>query len=365
MNLSRIKLTNFKNYSKADLTFDQKVNIIYGNNGSGKTNFLDAIHFLSVSKSYFGLSDKYLINGDEDFFRIEGYYEHDKKNDLLVIKYKRDQKRDIQINRKKLPRVSDLIGRFPVVLIAPDDINIVKGGSKERRDYFNKWLCQGNSDYLSKLMIYNRLLRQKDALLKGDFPPSRLAVESFNHKMAELATDLHKHILEAMAVFIPHTLAQYNLLSNGKNDIDIVYMSELSDANIPKLFDHMISAEIMAKRPLIGVQRDDYDFLIEERAFKKYGSQGQIKSLLYSLRLAEFAYLKEKLGQMPLLILDDFFEKLDNSRLSALLTMINQGDFGQVFLSDTELNRSKEIFQKRGISFGAYFVEDGTLERIE
>ena len=363
MNITRLKLSNFKNYDVADVAFDNKVNIIYGNNGSGKTNILDAIHFLSVSKSYFGLSDKYLIKDDQDFYRIEGHYSQDEKKDHIVIKYKRDQKRDILLNTKKLKRVGDLIGRFPVVLIAPDDINIVKGGSKERRDYFNKWLCQSDRTYLDALMSYNRLLRQKDALLKGDYTPDRLTMEAYNSKMIGFATTLHNIIRTALSDFIPAALDQYSTISEGKDDIQLNYLSDLSDQDIDVLFNNMIPQEIHARRPLVGVQRDDYEFTIKDMPLKKYGSQGQIKSFLYALRLAEFIYLRKHLKRLPILILDDFFEKLDQHRLSALLSLINSGSFGQVFLSDTELARSKTIFEERGITFGAYRVTEGSIER--
>ncbi len=363
MNITRLKLANFKNYEVADITFDQKVNIIYGNNGSGKTNILDAIHFLSVSKSYFGLSDKYLIRDEQEFYRIEGFYNNVEKKDHVVIKYKRDQKRDILLNTKKLKRVGDLIGRFPVVLIAPDDINIVKGGSKERRDYFNKWLCQSDRSYLDALMAYNRLLRQKDALLKGDYTPDRLTMEAYNSKLIVFASTLHNRILTALDDFIPAALEQYSSISEGKDNIQLKYLSDLTDKDISALFESMIPQEIHARRPLVGVQRDDYEFMIKDLPLKKYGSQGQIKSFLYALRLAEFIYLRKHLKRMPILILDDFFEKLDKHRLSALLSLINSGSFGQVFLSDTELARSKAIFDERGITFGAYRVTDGSIER--
>lgn len=365
MYLRQLRAFNFKNYEKASIVFDPKVNIVFGPNGSGKTNILDAIHFLSVSKSYFGLSDKYLIKDAQDFYRLEAEYQKEERKQNLIIKYKRDQGRSIQINEKKLKRVNDLIGRYPVVLIAPDDIKIVKGGSKERRDYFNKWLCQSNATYLDALIKYNRLLRQKDALLKADRRPHHLAVESFNHQMIPLSITLNQIINQSLSEYIPKAQAQYDSISDGADLISIKYHSDLNDVDVSSLFSDVIDQEIAVRRPLVGVQRDDYEFEIEGRPFKKFGSQGQIKSLLYCLRLAEFAFLKDHLDVMPILILDDFFEKLDNQRLSALLSLINSEAFGQVFLSDTELERSQKIFEERGINFGAYRVENGNISRVQ
>lgn len=365
MKLTRVKLVNFKNCPSVDLQFDQKVNIIYGYNGSGKTNFLDALHFLSVAKSYFGLSDKYLVRSGQEFYRLEGHYEHSGKQDHLVIKYKKDQKRTIALNAKKIERVQDLIGRFPIVLIAPDDINIVKGGSKDRRDYFNKWLCQFNKDYLQGLINYNRILRQKDALLKGDRRPSRLSIQAYNFQLVPLADQLHLAIETAMMHFVPAAIQHYKKISNQVGTVAINRLTDMGHVETTKLFEDAIDQEIMARRPLVGIQRDEYEFLIDDQPFKKYGSQGQIKSLLYSLRLSEFNLLREQLIIRPLLALDDFFEKLDNLRLSSLLSLISKGEFGQVFLSDTEIGRSKKIFRERGINYGAYLVEKGDIRRIE
>ncbi len=361
MFLTGIKLTNFKNYHEASIGFKHRVNIIFGNNGSGKTNFLDAIHFLSVSKSYFGLSDKYLIREGEEFYRLEGKYDVHNQEEHLVIKYKRERKREIVLNSKKLARVNELIGRFPIVLIAPDDIKIVKGNSKDRRDYFNKWLCQSNTKYLDALMQYNRLLRQKDASLKAELSPSPLMVQALNHKMVPLAIFLHDALADAFVNFKTSVSRQYTAISNNQESLTIVYHSDLNDKDVHDLFENNITAEIASRRPLVGIQRDEYEFLINDKSLKKFGSQGQIKSALYALRLAEFEYLRTASGRMPVLILDDFFEKLDTSRLSSLLNLINSGAFGQVFLSDTELDRSRKIFEDRGIIFGAYHVEQGRI----
>lgn len=364
MFLSQLKLLNFKNYNSARLEFDQKVNIVYGDNGSGKTNLLDAIYFLSMSKSYFSLSDKYLITDDEPHYRIDGQFNFDdKKSEILAIKYKRSQKKELSINNKKLAKVNELIGRYPVVMVAPDDINIVKGGSKDRRDYVNRLLCQCDPKYLNDLMTYNRLMRQKDALLKGHVRPNRYSVEVYNDKLIPLAINLHVTIKKRIKDLQTVVYEQYGIISNQKDMITINYLSDLSEQDPKYLFDSHIDKEINFKRPLVGIQRDDYEFLIKSAPLKKFGSQGQIKSFLYSLKLAEFSILKQSLEKTPILILDDFFEKLDGKRLSALLALVNQPDFGQVFLSDTELKRSEEIFDKRGIKFASFHVTNGQVEK--
>jgi len=322
MRIQRLKLTNYKNYGTVDLTLDPHVNIIHGPNGSGKTNLLDAIHYLAVSKSYFALSDKHLIKHGEDFFRVEGFYEVDERKEHVAIKYGMGKRREIQINDSKISKVQELIGKYPVVMIAPDDIKIVKGASKDRRDYFNKWLCQSDPQYLEALMKYNRLYRQKDQLLKLPYSPNPLSVESYNHKMAPLAEQIEQ-------------------------------------------FAAKLEEEIKYRRPLVGVQRDEYQLEIQNMPIRKYGSQGQIKSLLYALRLAEYSFLHQRLERKPILLLDDYFEKLDKSRLESLITLVQDGTFGQVFLSDTEVKRSKEIFELRGINFASFVVNEGQVSRVD
>ena len=364
VDLTRIDITNFKNYERAKVRFDRKVNLIFGDNGSGKTNFLDAIHFLCVSKSYFSMSDKHLVKHDADFYRVVGHFQSGEKTDQLTYKYRKDGKRTIQRNMEKIVKVRDLIGQFPVVLIAPDDINIVKGSSKNRRDYFNKWLCQSDTSYLQALVMHNRILRQKDALLKSDRTPSVLSVQAFNHQLIPLAIQIHNKLTEIIEDFSEKVYDQYQKISSGKDQIRIEYKSDLTGVDCEKLFEEFIAQEIRAKRPLVGVQRDDFDFLIEERPLKKYGSQGQIKSLLYSLRLAEYEHLYSKIAKKPILILDDYFEKLDSNRLSSLLSLLGSDHFGQVFLSDTEVERSKKIFDERGIQFDSFYVEEGQIALV-
>ena len=364
MFLTKIKLLNFKNYSQATIQFEKKVNVVFGQNGSGKTNFLDAIHFLSVSKSYFGLSDKYLIKDEEEYYRIDGFYQFSGKEDHLFIKYKRDRKREINLNSKKLEKVSDLIGKFPVVLIAPDDIKIVKGTSKERRDYFNKWLCQADHDYLNALVEYNRLLRQKDATLKADYRPDHIMVASFNERMIPLAERIHGFRKKALYQFADISKQQYNLISHGSEAVHIEYQSDFNDQSPAELFNREIQNEIFARRPLVGIQKDDFEFTINNRSLKKYGSQGQIKSWLYSMRLAEFQFLFDAIKKKPILILDDYFEKLDKQRLTSLLNLIGSDEFGQVFLSDTEIERSQEILESRGIDFDSFFVDEGNIGKV-
>jgi len=364
MRIERLKLTNYKNCSAVDLTLDPHVNIIHGPNGSGKTNLLDSIHYLAMSKSYFPLSDKHLVRHGEDFFRVEGFYEIDERKEHLAIKYGLGKRREIQINGSKISKVQELIGKYPVVMIAPDDIKIVKGASKDRRDYFNKWLCQSDPEYLDALMKYNRYFRQKDQLLKQPYSPNPLSVESYNHQMAPLAEQIHMRIKDTMKSYEPKMLEQYLKISNGQDEIGLSYVSDLEQGKVVEQFAEKLEEEIRYRRPLVGVQRDEYQLEIQNMPIRKYGSQGQIKSLLYALRLAEYSFLHDRLNRKPILLLDDYFEKLDKARLQSLISLVQDGTFGQVFLSDTELMRSKEIFDLRGINFASFEVNGGEVKQV-
>ena len=363
MYLTNLKLTDFKNYESANVDFHPEMNIIYGPNGSGKTNILDAIHFLSVSRSYFGLSDKHLIRNDNDYYRLEGNFTIGERNEQVVIKYRNNRKREIFVDLKKLAKVYELIGRYPLVLIAPDDIRIVKGASKDRRDYFNKWICQSDRSFLEQLLQYNRILRQKDALLKGTNPVHRMTVEAFNHKLIPLAININKRINQVLSSFSKNALEHYEAISQNGESISIKYLSDIEQEDVYNHFDQLVEAEISSRRTLAGIHRDDYEFMLEGKPLKKYGSQGQIKSWLYALRLAEYDYLSTSLSKRPLLMLDDFFEKLDRKRLSTLLDLISSDRFGQVFLTDTELERTSAILQNRGIIFDAFYVDSGMITK--
>jgi len=364
MFLKELELHQFKNFQQVSLSFSERINLFYGENGAGKTNLLDAIHLLSFGKSHFHLSDNALIKDETDFYRIVGKYEDQTQSNSLkiTVKHKRESRRVFEINGKKVGQVKNLLGKNPLVLVAPDDISLVYGGSSERRDYINRILCQSDKGYLDALMRYNRILRQKDALLKSDRRPSPMEVEAYNAQLLPLATAIYNIRLKQIAELNTAIQKHYNDLSDHKEEIELVYDSQLAIGDAQELYKQLLHQEIAVRRPLIGIQKDDIQLLIGGKVFKKFGSQGQVKSLLYSMRMSEYQYLSDYLNRKPILMLDDYFEKLDGKRLSMLLKIINDEAFGQIFLTDTELERSQKILESHNISYQAFKVNGGALE---
>lgn len=362
MRLVHLKLINFKNYEAEKVSFSSDINLLYGSNGSGKTNLLDAINYLALGKSYFGLSDKHLVKDEQDFLRVEGTLSDEySKSTTITIKYQKGQKKEIVYQKRKLKTASEIVGKIPVVLIAPNDIKLVNDDSKERRDFVNRILCQSDQAYLQNVLMYNRVLNQKNALLKAEGIPDRLVLESYNKTLIQSGLaifNLRKLFIEEYIDFLK---GLYSDIAGNKENVHLSYQSQYNCEDVYAAYARLIEKEILIKRPLIGIHKDDFEFTIGDKEMKKYGSQGQIKTFLYALRIAEYFYLWGHLQMKPILILDDFFEKLDKERLTQLISLINNDTFNQVFLSDTELERSAKIFEKNNINFTAYHIKKGRI----
>ncbi len=357
MIVNRLKLINFKNYSARELYFTNKIVLFHGPNGVGKTNLLDAIHMIAISKSYFNMPDKAIVKHEQNFYRIEASL--NKKDNLkhdLIYKYKLGCKKEIIIDDVPISSPVLLMGKFPVVFVTPDDIKIVKEGSRERRDFVNRILCQTDQEYIKALMGYRHLLQQKDSLLKSSRDVDVIVMDSFNDRLVPLGKTIHNKRKTFAEEFQQRSLRIYDLISDAKEKVSITYQSQLEGRDFAILLDEFQREELQLRRTLVGTHKDDFIFEINGYPFKKYGSQGQIKSFLYALRIAEYEYLSEKTATKPLLLLDDLFEKLDSVRLSHLIELVAQDGFGQIFLSDTEVDRVVECFRSRGIQIEAILV---------
>lgn len=362
MRINQLKILNFKNYNQATVRFNAKINLIYGQNGSGKTNLLDCIHYIALAKSYFGLSDTQIVKHNEEILRVEGaIMNDDDKINSMVIKYRAGSRKEIEFKKQKLNSNSEIVGLLPLVFVAPNDIKLVNDGSKDRRDFANRILCQSDKSYLSALLQYNRILAQKNSYLKAEQSIDHLLLESYNDKLIALGSIIFHHRQQFVIDFLPNLVSNYKAISSGSESVSIRYRSQYDVTNVKDAYAKLYSQEIQYKRPLIGIHKDDFEFEISNHELKKYGSQGQIKTFLYALRIAEFNFLKEKLVVKPILILDDFFEKLDRLRLNQLIHLINNDTFDQIFLSDTELERSKKIFEENDINFSAFHISEGSI----
>jgi DNA replication and repair protein RecF len=342
------------------------INAFIGLNGMGKTNILDAVHYLCLAKSNFGRIEKNNILFGEDFFRLKAKIENKKETNEIVIKYSNSSPKTIEKDKKELDKISDHIGNFPVVIITPNDKNDLLENSSMRRNFINKALSQTNRNYLETVINYNKILQQRNAYLKS-CPQAKidlLLLETYDMKMKPLADSIYitrdKFINDIKDDF----LKSYNEISDGNEIPEIVYISQLKNDEFLSLSKRNLSKDIQLKRTNTGIHKDDIDLILNNKNIKHFGSQGQLKSFLLAVRLAEYSYLKNQLQNDPILILDDIFDKLDNKRLKKLVAMIFNKRFGQVFISDADKLRIEEIFSNIGSEHRIFEVQDGNIIKI-
>lgn len=345
--IKKIVLTQFKNYGAEIFNFIAPITCITGANGSGKTNLLDAVYYLCYTKSYFSAYQQYSVQNGTDGFRIEGFFE--KENDrveVITCKWK-GGKKEIAANGTEYERLTDHIGKYAAVMIAPDDMELINDGSEMRRKWIDSILSQTHKPYLESLMQYQRVLQQRNAWLKmhafnSSFESAEL--EYYNNQLAHHGGYIYerrKHFLEE---FTPLLENFYHQLSSGKESIGIIYESDLHRQSLIYLLKESLPHDLRLQRTLRGIHKDDFGFTFNEVALKQFGSQGQKKSYLFASKLAQYAYLTKELNHFPILLLDDIFEKLDQNRMEALLRIIRGKDFGQVILTDTHAERIVQAF---------------------
>lgn len=357
MKLSSIKLVNFKNYSEAIFHFDKKIISIVGNNGVGKTNLLDAIYYTCIGKSNFQSSDKLIVKTDEEFFRIESLFKSNEDNYKINIKIKPGSIKELEVNGTKVTKLSDHIGLIPVVIICPDDIMNLLMGNEERRNFINNTIIQYDKIYLNHLNTYNKLLKQRNALLK-DFAERKYydkdLLEILNEKMSEPAQYMHK-ARKNFTIQMENPLKEYGLqLSDGKEILTLDYKSRLDKDTFLKLTEDKLQIDRITCRSNVGIHKDEIDFLINNQLIKDFGSQGQLKTYVFALKLAQYHLLFEKTNRKPIFLLDDVFDKLDTTRVSQLLNLIINLDIDQVFITTTDKMRIETLL-----------VDDSLVEEFE
>ncbi len=349
MILKALSLINYKNFESASFDLDAKINCFVGNNGVGKTNVLDAIYHLSFGKSYFNPITTQNINHDADFFVIDGVYDKNEREEKVIVSAKRGQKKVIKRNGKIYERFSDHIGFLPLVIISPADRDLIIEGSETRRKFMDGVISQSDKAYLDTLIKYNKTLSQRNALLKyfnanHTFNPDTL--EIYNAQMHELGSVLFQKRAAFLEVFTPIFKKRYKAISGGKESVKLKYKSQLHDAPLRQLFIENLKKDRALQYTSVGVHRDDLGFKIEGHPVKKFGSQGQQKSYLIALKLAQFDFIKVQSNTTPLLLLDDIFDKLDENRVTQIIDLVNDENFGQLFISDTHPDRTEAIVKE-------------------
>ena len=346
LRLHKISLIQFRNYHSAVFEFAAPVTCITGANGSGKTNLLDAVYYLCYTKSYFSAYQQNSVQMGTDGFRVTGTFDHRQEKETISCKWKA-AKKEVFKNDVVYEKFTDHIGRYSAVMIAPDDTELINGGSEPRRRWVDSILGQVDKEYLEKLMHYQRILLQRNAWLKLQAyktNPDYSELDFYNAQLAIDGTYIYKQRTQFLTDFLPLLNEFYHRLSGGREEIQVTYTTDLSQKLLADWLTQGLEHDLRLQRTLRGIHKDDWDFSLNGMVLKQFGSQGQKKSFLFALKLGQYAYLSRALGHLPILLLDDIFEKLDQSRMEALLRIIRDDHFGQVILTDTHPERIKEAF---------------------
>ena len=364
MLLKKISLFNFKNYAEADINLSPGINCFVGLNGSGKTNILDAIHYLSLTKSAVNPIDSQSIKHGESLFSIHGEFEHEDRNHQVICGFQLGQKKNVKVDKIEYDKLSEHIGRFPVVLIAPNDTDIIRDTNEIRRKFFDSIISQFDAQYFQDLIRYSHYLKQRNTLLKH-FAETKtydaIQLDSYDAQLIPLAKKLYVKREAFNQRFVPILKEHYINLSEGREQVTINYQSRACNSNFESLFANSREKDRYSQRSNVGIHKDEYDFQIDENPLKKFGSQGQQKSFLIALKLSQFEIIKEEKGFKPLLLLDDIFDKLDDFRIKKLVEMVASHKFGQLFITDARPERSKVLLQGLGEEVKVFVMESGTI----
>jgi DNA replication and repair protein RecF len=364
--LERLSLYNFKNYTEASLHFQNKVVCFAGNNGSGKTNLLDAIHYLCVCKSFFNTADSQNITTGQDQASITGEFEKDSMPENIVCALRKGQRKVFKRNFKEYDKLADHIGLLPAVIITPYDIELIWEGSEVRRKFLDATISQQSRPYLDALVAYNHALLQRNNLLKsfgakGGYNTDIL--EPWDMQLIHYGTLLYDERKKFLVQFAEQFNNVYQTICEGKEETAITYESDLHNAPMEALLKQNQDKDRILERTSAGIHKDELSFTIGGLPLKKFASQGQQKSFLFALKFAQYNCIRAHQGINPVLMLDDLLDKIDEGRLMQILRWLKDNDTGQIFITDTHLERIPELLSKLDIPHEVWKIEKGTTER--
>lgn len=349
MIISRLRLSQFKNHTEKEFSFSPEINCFTGNNGAGKTNILDALYYLSVGKSFLGHSDFQNIKEGADYFSIEGQITSEDTQDTIRVLLPKEGKKIIKKNEKTYDRLADHVGYLPCVMISPYDSNLISDSGDSRRRFLDGMISQTDSEYLFHLVQYQKTLQQRNALLKY-FAKNRTfdqdSLEIYDEPLQLFGTKIFETRKRFTSALNPLVQDFYAIISGGKEKVNVEYESHLAAENLKSLLANNLDKDRVLTYTSKGVHKDDLHFEMNGQLLKKYGSQGQQKSFLIALKLAQIKRIKELTGKNPVLLLDDIFDKLDDQRVTQLIALINKENFGQMFITDTHRERTESIVKR-------------------
>lgn len=367
MHLDKIQVINFKNCESAELSFSPKINCFLGNNGQGKTNMLDAIFYLAYCKSFFNPSDSQLIRYDEAFMLLKGDFIIEGKKENIHCGLKRGQKKQFKRNKKEYDRLSDHIGLIGVVMISPEDSQLIHEGSEVRRRFLDLVIAQYNRQYLESLIQYNKALAHRNRLLKKMMETRRFDEDTlviWDEQLIQYGRPVFEARKAFVQQFVPLFQNHYDFISKGGEQVSLTYDSPLIETDFAEA---LIAARDKDRRrtySTVGVHKDDLLFQIDERPIKKFGSQGQQKTYLLALKLAQAEFLNSEKKRAPILLLDDIYDKLDEERVAKLMEQVQKDFIGQVFISDTHLERLPNLFSSLNADARFFEVNKGELSHV-
>lgn len=368
MYLKKLALTNFKNYELDEMEFSPKINCFVGNNGVGKTNILDAIHYLSLTKSFFNNIDSISIRHGEDYFIIQGTFSSDGEDDQVYCAFQKQKQKLLKRNGKEYQKLSEHIGRYPVVMISPADSVLISEGSEERRRFMNKIISQYNAEYLDSVLKNGKALQQRNRLLKdfrssGNFDADSLSI--WDSMLVKYGSYIYNERRALVSELIPVFQEYYDLISSGREMVKLNYRSHLSEGDYSEMLINTLQRDRILEYTTAGVHKDDLTLEMNDHPVKSLGSQGQQKSYLVALKLAKFDYIKRKSGFSPILLLDDLFDKFDAERVEQIIRLVGNHRFGQIFITDTHQDRLHEILSSHNTDYRLFRIgSEGVKEVI-
>lgn len=368
MIFKELSLYNFKNFETLDISFDEGINCLVGHNGAGKTNILDALHYLALTKSSINSTDASNINFNASQFMIKGEVMQDKHKHIILCTAQSGKKKEFKVNAKEYEKLSHHIGRFPLIMISPNDTHLIYDSNEVRRRLFDAAISQNNTSYLKDLIAYNFALKNRNALLKNDVQPGKGIdadlLQTYSQQLITHGISIYKERNTYINSFLKLFKKEYSQLHKQNEEVSIEYSSQMEGLNktqIGELFKNSWQKDVALQRTTVGIHKDAYNFSINDVPLKKHGSQGQQKTFIIALKLAQFSLLAKQKGIKPVLLLDDIFDKLDDERMHKLLNKVASAQYGQLFITDARAERTLDVIAKNKLKARIFEMDKGAV----